>query len=473
MRLLWLGPVVMAVCMILFVQQVQGLQLTNNMYFSITENASKCVDVILPDDLGYSSPDKIDYIISSTDDDDWVDISSERVRTDEENPVIFPVCFSGFMKQVGDCSDPFVVSIYSPDLDKKRDFNVGVCVSDYVDVDIADIGDGSVEDVLNRNVDFFDIGFESERVFLSPNEVKQISAFVESYGDFIIDVTANGLDINPSSMSVVTTEADPFKTLGFTIEAPELDGEYEVTLDANIHGCDDSFCSKSSTLVAIVGSEAPSFTVSVFPKTLNVKSIGSVLYRMTIENNGDTADFNTNIILPSGVTSNFEPDTYTIESGAKKVIVFIITPENRGTLYDIKVTATSNSVLKQDSSQLSVNEMQTDSLRSSTADTTDELNDWLDDYQTSEYGEDLDAYRDLHDVFSTTGQPDDSDDVGDGNDDAGDLNEGTPGFDYIWLIIPVVVVIVVLVIFMKKRGKSEEYFTPDYPLRSSPLQTLL
>lgn len=436
---------------VFLIPSVQALELTDNMYFTVQANSSRCVDIIIPDDLGYVSESKVDYIITSTATKEWSDLTDESiVRASSDDVVKFPVCFFG---NAG-CSDPFVITISSPELGRSRDFNAGVCVSDFEDLDIEDRGTSTVEDVINNNVDFFDLGFETDILYLQPGESKQIKGYVQSYGNFLIDLRASG--VTPTSLSVSTQENDPFHEIDFNIPA-HVEGEYEVVLSGNIRGCTDALCSKTSKLIVIVGSQAPRFTVFILPKNVNVKTLIPIGYRMIVENNGDAAEFTTKIVLPADVTSNFQSQTFTLQKDGRKTINFLITPQRTQSSFDIKVTAVSGSVLKEASSQLSVNEMQTDALRASDSSTQGELNEWLNEYQTSEYGEDLESYRSLQDVFGS----DTNDNTNTNNDDNSDVTTEPIGFDFTWVIIPVVIVgvILVVIIFMKKR--HEEYFTPQ------------
>ena len=109
---------------ILLVQGVQGI--TDNMHLTVFPNSTRCVDILIPDDLGYSSPQKIDYILSSTATSGWSDLSRETIRTDSNNTVVFPVCFSGRMKQEGQCSGTFSIRVYAPELGQFRDFALSV-----------------------------------------------------------------------------------------------------------------------------------------------------------------------------------------------------------------------------------------------------------------------------------------------------------------------------------------------------------
>jgi len=469
MKLFWMGIVLS----IIFLQGVQGIHITDDMYFTIEANKTTCADILIPDALGYSSVDKIDYIITSTTTRDWSDVGGgtiNTVSTDHDNTHKFPVCFYGIGKEEGDCSDPFVITINSPTLGQTRSFDMGICVSEFSDVDIADIGAGDVADVLSNNVDFFDIGFESNTIYLTPGEQADLKLLLQSYGEFTIDVQLSGMSASPSNMVFTTTSTDPYEEKDFSIQAPSSEGEYEVNVNANIQGCSDSLCAKTAKLTVIVGDQqAPEFTVSIFPLNLNRKDLATVTYRMTIVNNGDAAEFTTNIILPTGITSNFNPSTYTIDSGSRKIVGFTITPQAASDSYEIKVTAALGDEFKEAISHLSVNEMVADVLRqAASSDNVDmnQVNNWVDNYQTTNYGDDVESYRSLQDVFNTDDNENNTNNNTNGHDDE------PADFNLWWIVIPVVIIAVVIILFLLMRNKgSEKYFTPEEG-RIRPLQTL-
>jgi len=462
MKQLW----VVFLFVILLVPGVQGLSLTDNMYFTLEPNTTRCVDIMIPDDLGYASNYKVDYEIDSTAQRGWSDLTDKNIiSTDENNTVRFPVCFYGLNKKEGDCSEPFKIIISAPELEKSREFNLGLCIAGNFDVDIEELDDGeTVEDVVNTNVDFFDLGFEDDMIYMSAGEERTVKLLVESYADLRIDIESNGLNINPASTSVLTSETDPLKELSFTLRAPDYNGEFEITVDGHIYGCEEALCSKTARLIAIVGEDPPQFTLSIFPKTLNIKDPRAVLYSIVIENNGDAGEFQTGLSLPSGLTSNFEPQSITMDSGSKETINFVISPQAGESSYEIKATVVSNGVLKEDFSHLSVNEMQTDLLRAS--DGSEDVENWLQEYENSSYGADLDTYRRLQDrLQGSNTTPVDNNTI---------PPEEPEPVDYTWIVIPavaVVVIVILLILFMSRKKKPDE-FIPLEADRIRPVRTL-
>ncbi|MFH1978230.1 MAG: hypothetical protein ABIJ92_02810 [Candidatus Aenigmatarchaeota archaeon] len=461
----------------LIISSVQALQLRDGMHFTLQPNTTKCIEAMIPDDLGITSRDKIDYIITSTADRVWSDLSQDSIiRTDANNTVIFPFCFFSAGHREGECSDPFIITLSAPDLGVSKDFHGGVCISGTSDFDIEKRDEASgetVADVINNNVDFFDIGFEDSRLFATTGETVTLSVLVESYGRFIVDLKSEtDATINPADNTVVTSSTNPFHVVNFSVRA-QTPGEYEIVMKGEVRGC-DTLCSKSATATLIVTATEeekeekqqtePKFSVSIFPETLNVKNLNSVLYRIKVNNNGEDSNFSTRIFLPEGLTSTLNDATFPLKAGEEKTIPFVIKPGQAETSYEIKITVTSNQVVKQAFSQLSVNEMATDAQRrleeldgyvsdEDFDEISNQYDDWSSEYQNSEYGNDLEEYQDLQDIFNSA-KPDPGIDPGHTPPTPPDPEQ----IDYMWIIIPIVIVIILVILvilYEKSRGGRE------------------
>ncbi|UCD06814.1 MAG: hypothetical protein JSW41_03155, partial [Candidatus Aenigmatarchaeota archaeon] len=157
-----------------------------------------------------------------------------------------------------------------------------------------------------------------------------------------------------------------------------------------------------------------------------------------------------------------------------KTIEFTVTPNNVSSLYQIDVTVEYEGLEKRVSAALSTNEMLTDAMRNAdyiknsnpnlTGDVNSALDDWYNDYKTSDYGTDMDNYATLKDSLADLmNQTADGETPGDGGPytnggpvtDGQDQEEGS----WLWIVLPIIIVIVViilLVMFFKKSKKTDE-----------------
>ncbi len=449
-------------CILLF-QTAYALQLQDGLFFTMPPDEIECIDIVLPDNMGVFGMGKIEYELTSTASSDWADLTEENiVRTDENNTVIFPMCFYSFGRQEGECSEPYVITIEAPALQLTKHWSGGACVSEFVDVDIGEGNDSW--DVINDNVDLFDIGFEEGVIYSEPGEIVNYELSLQSYANITLDLVAQSMDliISPMQRVVTFSSSDPQRTATFAVSAPVQTGRYNFTIRARMRDCGSmDLCTKYVQAELVVTDEIPDnagFTVSLFPNNINIRDLYPVLYRFTIQNGDTPRTFTTDITLPSGLSSTFEPETINLVANEKKIISFTITPSSASAFYEIRVTATSEGNMKQATSYLSTNEMLTDAIREAGSIETDqenvnnELDEWIERYRRSGYGENMDDYQRLKGTFSDAKQGQGGQINGDNGDETGDGGI----LDNIWIIVLVVVIVVAALIFLmyKKSGKS-------------------
>ncbi len=471
--------------LIFFVQSAQSYRLTNNLYFAIPNDSIECIDVILPDDSGFMGMGEYEYKITCTS--NWSDLTEQIVRTDENNTVRIPLCFSGFGRDNGDCSPPFMISISSSMLGIENNWSGGVCISKYPDFDIVDEeveDEDDVWNIINGNVDFFDIGFSPGILHVETEKIVTYSLLVESYASLTIDlgIKNTALSISPLSETVQSSSSNPYHKIGFTINTPTQNGEYNFDVEANIRNCEGIFCRKVVKGILVVNDTLPETGVLIylFPQSINVKSLEPVIYMLTIQNYEEEKTFLTSINIDPDTLTDFPGGSVVVAKDSYKTIEFTVTPNNVSSLYQIDVTVEYEGLEKKVSAALSTNEMLTDAMRNAdyiknsnpnlTGDVNSALDDWYNDYKTSDYGTDMDNYATLKDSLADLmNQTVDGETPGDGGPytNGGPVTDGQDQEEGSWLwivllIIIVIVVIILLVMFFKKSKKTdeteEEYF---------------
>lgn len=472
------------VCLFLFVQSAQSYRLKDNLYFAMTNESIECIDIILPDDSGFMGLGEFEYRIICTS--NWSDLTEQIIRTDENNTVRIPICFSGFGRPIGECSPPFTISIQSELLGIESNSTGGICISMYPDVDVSEEeaeDEDDVRDIINSEFDLFDVGLSPERMHSEPGQSLTCSLLVQSQAEITIDleVVSNGLSISPASRTVTTSESNPYHTIYLSLDAPEENGEYGFEVRAAARDCEGMYCSKTARGTVVVNDTLPDtgFLVYIFPEGINVKKPGPVNYMLTIQNYGKDRTFSASIDIDPDTTNDFPSEDIFVVADTHKAIDFTITPEKVSTLYDIDVTVSFGGIEKKVSSTLSTNEMLTDSLREAdylkdqdqglSDDVDSSLDDWYSSYRNSDYGEDTVNYNSLKDAFSNieeqinTSQP--PEDNGDGyvpDDDNGYVpdDEQEDPMAWVWSILPIIVIaaaaVVIVAAMMKKSRSSEE-----------------
>lgn len=470
---------VFLLCAALLFQSGQAYRLTSNLYFAIPNDTIECIDVILPDDSGFMGMGEYEYKIMCTS--NWSDLTEQIVRTDENNTVRIPICFSGFGRENGDCSPPFTISISSSMLRIENNWSGGVCISKYPDFDIVDEeaeDEDDVWDIINGNVDLFDMGFSPGILHVEPEKIVTYSLLVESYASLTIDldVKNTALSISPTSETVQTSSSTPYHKIDFTINTPDQNGEYSFDVDADIRNCEGTFCRKVVKGVVVVNDTLPETGVLVylFPQNLNVKSLEPVIYMLTIQNYEEERTFLTGINIDPDTLTDFPEGSVVVAKDSYKTIEFTVTPNNVSSLYQIDVTVEYEGLEKKVSAALSTNEMLTDAMRDAdyiknlnpnlTGDVNSALDDWYNDHKTSDYGTDMDNYATLKDSLADLmnrtadgGVPVDGGPYTNGGPvtDGEDQEEG----GWLWIVLPIIIVIVVIILlvtFFKKSRKIDE-----------------
>ena len=478
-----LAVLAFVLCTLFFVQSGYAYRLTDNIYFAMTNDTIRCIDLILPDDSGFMGKGEYEYMITCTS--NWSDLTEQIVRTDENNTVKIPICFSGFGRKNGECSPPFTIGIASLTLGIEKEWNGGVCISRYPDFDIADEeaeDEDDVREIISGNVDLFDMGFSVERFYSEPGRTIVYSLLIESYAYLTIDLNVKntGISATPMSETVQTSPADPYHTIYFTVQVPNNRGEYELEVEGRIRDCEGSFCAKKARGTIVVNETLPEngFSTYLFPKSINVKSLKPVLYTLTIQNHGKAKIFSTRIDISPVTETDFEwRDDVIVFENSTQSINFTVTPEQVSTLYEIEVTVSYQGLEKEATASLSTNEMLTNAvswaeylkgLNSSLSNDVDSaLDDWYNTYKSSNYGEDLDSYATLKDTFAGLGNQT-SYSSPETNGDYTPPGEETEGgeTEWLWTVIPIVVIVIVVVaiiyMFFRKSEKTGEEGEGEY-----------
>ena len=455
----------------LIVPTVAGLQIEDNLFFTIPEGEEipanlRCVDVVFPDDSGDFPTGLETYTLTTNS--EWASLSYRIITTDVNNTVIIPICYTKRGENL--CSDPYVVSILSHTYNLSREFIGGVCVSGYADVDVISdaLAQGILDtntsplDVLNNNVDLFDIGFETEKIHARPGEPVIFNLFLESQAllNIDLDVVDSDIQVSPQAQFTTTSSVNSFREFPYSLTSPLSVGEYYFEVEASVRDCDQAFCSKRARAELVVTQSPPDegFSVKLFPLSLNIRELRPVLYRFTVDNLGPARSFDIDIELSEGLTSTFRPETLDLAENEKETISFTVVPSQGSSQYQITVTASSNGDSKPVTAYLSTNEMLTDIQRY--ADQASNANpdaaqvienmvqDYAQDYNDSVYGEDLEQYEDVRQDIDQV--PDN------GGSSPPPVTTGT-GID-LTLIIFVVIIIVVIgavgFLFLKKKKQS-------------------
>ena len=434
--------------------------LPDNLYIAMEPDKLVCFDIVLPDDMDVIVPGKIEYRIllnPPSSEETWATLTEVVVRTDENNTVVVPICFSTYGKRIGQCSEKFTLTITGNDLPAKT-FEGGVCVSELPDIDTEKISGNETEKGLS-DVNLFDMEIKKPVKFSTPNVPVNYTVMIQSYADITID-----LDVESNGRLIVSKKVDfkeeEYKEVNFTLKARNT-GIYNFSIIARVKNCDGSFCVKEREGQLIVKNyleREGGFTVSLFPKNINVKNLVPVEYRLTITNNGfENDEFEINIQISDNLTADFQKKVVKVPVGYEKTIKFNVTPQSVSSLFNITAVVTSGDVIKKDTAYLSTNEMLTDMLRRVERNESDanKLNEWYSLYINSNYGDEVDEYAELNEEINTqniVNEDYNNDKIND------NIRHNKYPLWYVFLAVPIaalVFIILFVVSKLKSRGNIE------------------
>jgi hypothetical protein len=469
----------LVVLSVLLVQAGTSFSMSSNWFFSVQEGGFRCVDVILPDDSGYTGLGTFEYIISCEPFEECISwgttVTEERVAASENNTGIIPVCFivpEG--NSIGNCSAPMTISVESLELGLLESWEGGICVSRYEDFDSSErLEDQGVEDVLNENFDLFDVGFIQPRIFTVGGENITYRLFIESYAEITLDMEVEPgiLDVSPSQTNVSLSGENPNASVDYLIEGIIHEGSYylNVNVNARARDCSGSYCTRRASGVIVVSSDpdevsGEGFSVSLFPQSINVKELGPVVFRLSVQNFGERALFEPSIKITPSAASTFSEEPIDLEKGEEITRSFIVRPTNTSALYEVSVSVGPEAgSSKRVVSYLSTNEMVTDILRLRDAiedpdklnEVSDDVDQWYQEYRDSDYGSDLESYNSLRDALSEAGmEPEEPPEEPPPPDD----EEEPEPLNLIWLVpvVMAVIFILVLIVWIRKKPSGVE-----------------
>jgi hypothetical protein len=454
---------------------VPALSLENNLYFSVDPSKEySCVYVNLPQDLGLVSVDEnLESIIEANKDESlWIDTTYNKVVV---NPGVLnrnPVCFYYPGKGEGDYSF-YRINVYSPGAGISNEMSGGLCISQYDDVD-TDTEAGNRTDIcrlLNDNADLFDLQFKHETSFANPGETVTKTIYLTSYANLNIDLTViTSLQSDFTGQTVSTSPERPLVTKSFKVRAPENEGEYPLIVFAKVRGCGLTMCEREveSKIKVAEGFVNRGFLTTIVPRNINLKSPQETIYRLLITNYDDSKTFS--IETDSEPSLNMDPESIstTVGKGEEKTLTFRVTPPSPDPgIYRLYFKVKTSETEKMVNAYLTVGELLTDAFRYSEGageETTDPniidqiilaRNNFIDSYNASSYGDELDDYEDFKDEVEKARTGLDDDDV---------IPPPPPqdqGINWIWIAVPVVIIAVVLLFFLFKKSRVVGEF--EYP----------
>ncbi len=429
-------------------------------FISVQPGGIATVVVDLPMDAGMEAGEGFVYSLEMTPDPNmtWSDFSYQSFRkVEDNNTASIAINFDTNGKKVGDCSSPYTLTLVVERMPKRveRIWSGGVCVSEWEDVDYVSGGIGEEPDdvmnTLNDHTDTFDMQLDPKTIKAMPGEIKEFTLTIGGSEpmDIQVSVAETNIPIEPLSASVSTSEEEPHQEIGFSLRAPQEEGDYTFSIEGKTSGCSGSYCTKTLTgRISVSGSpeEETGFSVTMFPENIDSRNLNPVTIRYTIKNNLDESrEFGISLdIEPIGAGHTFEEESIEVGAKAMETNSFIFTPAEERKLYRITVTATSEGEESSFTSFVSTDEMVSDLLRErddiwndlSQADQTalgSQILDWRGDYKTADYEENMDGYSSLKETIDAAREdaqaepPDDFDwdEYNEQfNEDSGDSGEG-------------------------------------------------
>ena len=458
-------------------QAASQISIRDGLWLSMPPDSVKCVVVKLPRDSGL--PFTGNYVFTVTCEPGplrtWSDLSEQIVREITANNTFeIPVCFdtAGVNKPVGNCSEPWTITVFEENTGTSKSWTGGTCVSRYADVD--QVGPGNqpssgddIRDILNDNTDLFAVWLEEETIYAESGQDAVFNLSVQANADLeLVVLTQSDLSVSPGSARLYTTPASPQSYSAFTVQAPFQDSESPVVFRVSPHDCNGkSYCTKYVYGNLVVGGSPPvtDFIVTLTPGNLDIKEPEDVIMTMRIKNNFDTArSFTTSIFFePDDVASGFSGETIEVPAHETKTRIFVIRPGTSSKLYEITARVKTGDQEDVQTSFITIDEMLTDALRQAEGlDADNEVDAWSESHQDSDHGSDLQEYESLREALARAEKEDPEPE----DPEPGNGEDPEPEADFPWLILVAAiagvgfVIGIVMMLTKKKDKKGQEYY---------------
>jgi len=426
---------------LLLLPLTQAIRLSPNLRFTVPENSTRSLDIILPDDFGLI-PEETEYSLVFQTDWPGVDLTEQTVTTDLNNTVKIPINFPSFGKPLGFCS-PYALEITAKGLGSKN-WSGEVCVSEFQDVDT---GEGERETL--------DISFQKQWYFSEPGEFLEVKLFISSSRPGTVDVFIKDTGLNVSPFSV-RTEVPETRSVVFRVQAPQRKGEYSLEATARLRECEDSCLAKARTILKVGNSPDTGFTLDVIPRNLAVHVNQPVNYTLTIHNFGSDEVFSLYLSSPEGVESSFYSEILDIPRGEEKTLEFVLIPTQPQRSYEIRVGAVSGGVNKFVSLVISTDEILTDLLRETEGIPDPRTREKIQSQIRSQYfqNQSLDV-QSLKNLIQEAKKPRPRETPTPEKHPQEETPK--PGFNYWFLLVPLVLLSLILLVVYKKRAQTREW----------------
>ncbi len=446
----------------------------DGLWLSLPPDSVRCIVIRLPWDSGIREPG--DYVFSVECSpgpaESWADLSEQIVReVKKNNTAEIPVCFStAGNKPVGNCSEPYTITLSERYTGLRKEWHGGICVSERGDIDIVKgdppaSGEG-IREKLNENADIFAAWLEEETVYAEPESEAVFNLSVQSYAalDFII-LTQSDLAIVPGQARLSTSEESPHQYMAFSVAAPENPGTHEVTFRVSPESCPagGSYCTKflRGTLAATDDSppEESGFRVTLTPENIDVREPREVLLTLRVKNlEAEPLTFTSTVSVdPGDGRAGFTGETTEIGPYSSRTKLFTVLPGDSG-LYEVTATAASGYARLSATSFITVDELRTDALRQAEGlEDTSGLDAWLATHADAEYGSDLKEYGDLKESLAASREEQERPPPAVPPADPNQDDDDTQGIG--WLLLPMIIAVgglVAAVLFLRSRGSGRE-----------------
>lgn len=390
------------------VSTVSAIQ-TDTISITMPPDSRECFDILLPDNLGVIPAGRYEYniVVYPDPSNSWLDLSEITIRPDENEAVLLPVCFFSMNQPIGNCSEPFELTIRAigPTQIPEKRITGKACVGANQDVD-TDKGSGP---------DIFDMALEKSLLYVKPGAKANYVVMIQSQAGVTVD-----MEVLSQGQSIINKTSqfgqERFSNATFMLTAATK-GEYKFTVVGKVRGCSDKVCTKTLGGTLVVTDNPPEergFTVSLFPKNIDVKDRDPVSFKATIENNlGAAKTFTLSLNLPEGLESDFSQDSVDVSDGSKEVVEFTVTPEIGSELFTLSVNASVDGSTKEAVSYMSTDEMLTDVQNQAdnvgTTDAEDAMDEYVRRYMESDFNESLEGYEETAIALDEMAVQDDTD----------------------------------------------------------------
>ncbi len=346
-------------------------------YYAIPPNEEVCTSVKFGNDGRGEYTLTVDEPGSG--DSAWADNHYTSYLANENNIVSVPICFSSIGRSIGD-EAIIRATLITPT--GKTDFEYGICVSSYGDIDITKGAvDENVCEAMGEYTDIFSASFTEPRKTAVPGADVSFDLVIDSHTEMALKITKSSGDLAISASAGEVALGEEPAEVSIGMKAPSAEGEHPFSVMVYADGCTIDDCRREVDGVLVVqdATEQPQagFMLWLTPESKSVVRDRTTQLSLLARNYGDGQEITFSIVVEDGLETGFVPYTkFIAKGGSEQVPVYLRVTAEDGERFGVTAIARGKDGTERSSkSWLIVDEMKSDAALMGSDDFVDDYGD--------------------------------------------------------------------------------------------------